>query len=381
MKTVNSQLLREARADKERFISWGGQELFDRFTKFKTRLEQPQNDMTYWTSTREPHQPDELNQVLRSLEAEAEEKENKKKLAKEGAEILFEDESWLVYKIKTFEACKKYGAGSRWCITGKNMQGQEAYGNRYWDSYTRDGTQFYFFLKKGTDEKFALALKEDDDEYSIFNAADQSISHIEGAPQVEGLPDVSQPRGGEDEEYEEGDDNPGNIGQEAVPQPFTLEDVENPLEMQFLANSLQSALTQFNNAEFIESLNDMLNIIKMGENRYTVFVFNGQAAGPLMTQSGQNSYSLLVFNDVNTLRDWAQHNLPNIQIQDNADLGQPEQENESFTTETKDFDMNNEIKEGLMLLYIPEEEFPVDDEPEPIVMESVSGFSHLQFFR
>jgi len=104
MKTVNSKLLREARADKERFINWGGQELFDRFIKFKTRLEQPQNDMTYWTSTREPHQPDELNQVIRSLEAEAEEKENKKKLAKEGAEILFENESWLVYKIKTFEA-------------------------------------------------------------------------------------------------------------------------------------------------------------------------------------------------------------------------------------------------------------------------------------
>ena len=101
-----------------------------------------------------------------------------------------------------------------------------------------------------------------------------------------------QPRGGEEAEID--DEDGGNHEEEAIPQPFTLEDVENPLEMQFLANSLQSALTQFNNAEFVESLNDMLNIIKFGENKYTLFVFNGQAAGPLMTQRGPNSYSLLL---------------------------------------------------------------------------------------
>jgi hypothetical protein len=181
----------ESRADRDRFKAWAGEDLYNLFLKVKDRLSSPENDMTYWTSTRTPRKKEELMAIVKIKEDEIAQKESEKNLIKEGSKILFQDDNWLVYAIENFEACQKYGAGTKWCITGKNMDGEDAYGIRYWYSNTRDGNDFYFFLKKGSNDKFAVMIDEGG-EHTIFDPRDREIPYIQDAPAVSGLPDVSE---------------------------------------------------------------------------------------------------------------------------------------------------------------------------------------------
>ena len=335
--------LLEARADRDRFKTWGGEELLQLFLKFKDRMSSPENDMTYWTSTKTPHKPEELKEIIAKLQKKAEKKSEEQKLIEEGAEKIFEDGKWLVYRITNFEACQTYGAGTRWCITGRNNEGENAYGNRYWRSYTSDGAEFYFFLLKGTNEKYALTvwpdsdtgrLGMDDGSYDLNQADDDPIIYIPDAPKVPNLPDVSvgpdfytnEDEENEDEENEdEENEDDGEPAGPPVPPPYTLEPVANPQAMEFPASSLEDALRQFNNATAVAQLRNDLHVIKFGDNKFTVFVFNGTAGGPLMTQRGPGQFSLLVFDNQETIVNWAQQNMPNIQVQNQADANQPQQ--------------------------------------------------------
>jgi hypothetical protein len=319
----------ESRADRDRFKAWAGEDLYNLFLKVKDRLSSPENDMTYWTSTRTPRKKEELMAIVKIKEDEIAQKESEKNLIKEGSKILFQDDNWLVYAIENFEACQKYGAGTKWCITGKNMDGEDAYGRRYWDSYTRDGNDFYFFLKKGSNDKFAVMIDEGG-EHTIFDPRDREIPYIQDAPAVSGLPDVSEnnPKYDRDEDEEQEDEDDGEPAGPPVPSPFNLEPVDNPQAMQFAAGSLEDALRQFGNAEFVRTLKDeggqTLSAVKFGDNKFTLFVFNGRAGGPLMTQRGPGQFALVVFDNVDTLVTWAEQNIGNIQVQDQAAADQPQ---------------------------------------------------------
>jgi hypothetical protein len=325
---TNAKLILEAKADRDRFQAWAGEDLFNRFLKIKDRLVSPANDMTFWTSTRQPRKKEELLAMIEKEEEKINAKEQEKKLIQDGAKILFQDDKWLVYAIENFEACQKYGAGTKWCITGKNMDGDDAYGRRYWDSYTRDGNDFYFFLKKGSNDKFAVMIDEGG-EHTIFDPTDRQIPFIQDAPVVPGLPDVSQNSyDGDEEEQEDEQEDDGEPAGPPVPPPFNLEPVANPQAMQFAANSLEDALRQFNGAEFIRTLKDeggqTLSAVKFDESKFTLFVFNGTAGGPLMTQRGPGQFALVVFDNVDTLVTWAEQNIGNIQVQDQAQAEQPQ---------------------------------------------------------
>jgi len=306
------EALLEARADKDRFRAWGGEELLQKFLTFKDRMSSPENDMTYWTSTKTPRQPEELNEIIKKLEKKAE----KKKQVEDGAELIYEDDTWYVYKINTFPACQKYGARTKWCITSEDETAEDSDRNPVtrWVYYTevQEG-QFYFFINKKENKKYALLDNSNysDDEYELYDEKDDLISYIEGAPTVEGLPNVSQP-------------NP-NGPRPPTPPPYTLEPVANPQTMEFTASSLEDALRQFNNATAVAQLRDDLHAIKFGDNKFTVFVFNGTAGGPLMTQQGPGQFSLVVFDNQETLVNWAQQNMPNIQVQNQAAANQPQQ--------------------------------------------------------
>jgi hypothetical protein len=323
---TNAQRILEAKADRDRFKVWAGEDLFNRYLKVKDRLTVPMNDMTFWTSTRQPRKKEELLAVIEEEEEKIKTKEQEKKLVQEGAKILFQDDNWLVYAIKNFEACQKYGAGTKWCITGTNIEGDDVYGRRYWDSYTRDGNEFYFFLKKGSNEKFAVMIDEGGD-HTIFNPQDREMPFIQDAPKVEGLPDVSQdnPRYERDEDEEQENEEPAGP---PVPPPFTMEPVANPAAMEFTASTLQDALRQFGNAELIATLKEeggqTLSSVKFGDNKFTLFVFNGRAGGPLMTQRGPGQFAMVVFDNPETLTTWFQQNMGNVQVQDQAQAEQPQ---------------------------------------------------------
>lgn len=339
---IKNKGLLEAKADQDRFKAWAGEELFNRFMKIKDRLDMPEKDMTYWSSSRNPHKPEELEAIVDEIEKEIKEKENEKKLVKEGAEVIFKDSNWLVYSINNFEACKKYGAGTKWCITGTDSMGNEgAYGKRYWDSYTRQGNVFYFFLKKGSNEKFAVMIEPDGD-HQIFDPKDREIPYIEGAPTVPGLPDVSENNPRYEQDEEEDDEN--NQPVEQVPPPYTLEPVQNPQAMEFTARTLEDALARFGNAEVQSELRQdgmgTLYAVKMADGRFTVFVFNGRAGGPLMTQT-PNGFALVVFNELEPLTAWFQQNMQAVQVQDNAEAPAPQQPvGESFSKEKHEFPIN-----------------------------------------
>lgn len=379
--------LLEARADRDRFKAWAGEDLFNRFMKIKERLTSPENDMGYWSSTRNPHNVAELAAVILNKEKEIEKKDKENKLVEEGAELIHEDSNWYVYHITNFQACQKYGKNTRWCITGSDGEDENAYGNRHWISYTRDGNDFYFFIEKSTNVKYAVMLHpdfENDGGYTIFNPRDREISYIEGAPQVKGLPDVSEsnPNFEDDEENEEENEDQEPAGP-PVPPPFNLEPVQNPNAMEFSAATLEDALNRFSGvygetALKVGDLRQDLFTISLGNGKFTIFVFNGTAGGPLMTQRGPGQFSLVTFDNLEVLTTWFQANMANVQVQNQADANQqPEPANEA---------VKEPYHEGIRLIYKAKKEeikeaIAVDSEPEPVMYKPANDYFRMRLFK
>jgi len=57
----------------------------------------------------------------------------------QGAELVAENEGWVVYKILTKDACILYGSNTKWCITEKD--------NTHFEEYS-EVTDFYFIISK-----------------------------------------------------------------------------------------------------------------------------------------------------------------------------------------------------------------------------------------
>jgi len=89
----------------------------------------------------------------------------------EGADLVAENDDWLVYNIKDYEASKRYGEGTSWCIT------QE----RWWNKYQRR-INFYFIISKKLDQSnkwFKIAVqvpRKGDDIY--WDATDKSHKEL-----------------------------------------------------------------------------------------------------------------------------------------------------------------------------------------------------------
>jgi hypothetical protein len=91
--------------------------------------------------------------------------------AQKGAEKVYEDDRFLVLYITTEEASKKYGKGTKWCISAEN-------GNQ-WNNYKLKGYEFYFIFdyktKNKTLSKIAVEIKKDSVRYDypyLWNTTD-----------------------------------------------------------------------------------------------------------------------------------------------------------------------------------------------------------------
>lgn len=166
--------LEESKADTQKLIDFAGEDLANRFLVAKSRLKAPENDLYYWVKNKTP---EELELALDTLENTKTKTQAKKELSEAGAELICDTEHWKVYHITTFEASKKYGRDTKWCITGI-----DGYGDKYWKEYTEEAdVNFYFLIAKegydarGTESKFALAL------YprglgEVFNQQDEKVT-------------------------------------------------------------------------------------------------------------------------------------------------------------------------------------------------------------
>lgn len=107
-------------------------------------------------------------------------KERKELIDKEnsGAERIAETDVWYVYKITSYEASRKYGRNTTWCITDEYD----------WDSYRDDWgiDYFLFFIPKDDSKYMRHAVGVSDNEVQmIFNQED---CKVEGIPNVPHLP-------------------------------------------------------------------------------------------------------------------------------------------------------------------------------------------------
>jgi len=69
--------------------------------------------------------------------------QDKKKIQGEGIEILEDDENKRVALITSYEACHKYGKGSKWCVSADPPQGKKD-----WDQYYRQRERIYIVWDK-----------------------------------------------------------------------------------------------------------------------------------------------------------------------------------------------------------------------------------------
>jgi hypothetical protein len=93
-----------------------------------------------------PHLEDFFNEA-KKIKTEVESKQIEKSAKKE-ADKIFENDSLLIIKPKSFQSSCYYGAGTTWCTTMKNTPS-------YFNDYSSKGTLYYVILKKvDRDNKF-----------------------------------------------------------------------------------------------------------------------------------------------------------------------------------------------------------------------------------
>ena len=94
----------------------------------------------------------------------------------DGADLIYDKNGWKVYKITKYKAARLYGAGTKWCITGR-YDGHEDKGAYYFKKYIREESLdggYYFYIKGN--RKWCLLQRIDGSMASIWNAKDHPIN-------------------------------------------------------------------------------------------------------------------------------------------------------------------------------------------------------------
>lgn len=323
--------LEESRQMDNNFISAFGEDMLARFKAQKNRMRAPENDMGYWIGKKN----NEGDAAVAELETFLSNLENKptnsqrRRTAEEGAELVYEGEyngdQWKVYHITTYEAAVKYGAQTRWCITGR-YPGYENRGQEFFDKYLEGGDYaqykgYYIAIKNG-DEKYCICPHISGSGCDVWNAPDNNIGYLPdgpadlatAVPELAGLR-IDKREDDYDDEYEDDEDAPVPVDEPEEPAQPEMEMVQvEPRQVE--ADSLEDALAQFNMT--LESeLDDGFAIAKLENGRFTLFLFRNGEASPLYAQRGPHEFVQVEFYDADRLRDWVRTNMPNIQVRDN----------------------------------------------------------------
>ena len=87
---------------------------------------------------------------------------------------IFENEFVVIVSPNTFEASKKYGANTKWCISGNVKD--------HWDEYIKKGIKFYFILPKKNKKKLAVSVWPGGQSKHVFDVKDETVSEEEYEP-------------------------------------------------------------------------------------------------------------------------------------------------------------------------------------------------------
>jgi hypothetical protein len=126
---------------------------------FETILKSPKDITNY---------PLYFIQTLRNIVEENKSRKEIEKEAKSQVEKLYEDDTYLVLKPKTYEASCYYGSGTKWCTSSKDTK-------EHFRKYSKEGNLYYFINKK-YNIKFALFKEHNLSGKQIFDAQDKEIT-------------------------------------------------------------------------------------------------------------------------------------------------------------------------------------------------------------
>ena len=129
----------------------------ERFSKISHKLEKTNINDYSW---------DEFLEVIPKLE-DMHTSNEEKRIAKAGAEKLFENSNWIIIHPKTEEASCYYGKGTRWCTAAEE--------NNYFDRYNRDGNLYIIISKTNPEEKYQIHFQSG----SFMNAEDSPLDDRE----------------------------------------------------------------------------------------------------------------------------------------------------------------------------------------------------------
>jgi len=116
-----------------------------------------------------------LGDLRQAIEKTGESKTQKKAKVKEGADLVYEDDRFVVISPQTVEASQLYGRGTRWCVSATTSK-------NYFNSYSEQNLRFYFVIDRSGEDQGSLSkvailytgsgtLRDD-----IYNAQDSRIS-------------------------------------------------------------------------------------------------------------------------------------------------------------------------------------------------------------
>lgn len=180
----------ESKKDLDDLKAYLGDNLFNDYMKIRDRIPKDQNEFKDFSKLKKKDKKD-IQDFVSSFQSKSDKKKSDKT---EGAEKLYEDSDWVVYKITSYPAAQLYGKGTKWCITGR-YPGHEDRGQKYFDDYIEDNNLdggYYFYLnKKDPYEKYCVLQTEDHKIHSIWDAGDTNKGSIMGDLDLPEIPEVT----------------------------------------------------------------------------------------------------------------------------------------------------------------------------------------------
>ena len=164
-------LLLEGKRDQEILNNFLGDDYYNKYQAIKNKIRDPEYKDIYKMIKMDP---DEVKNYIDSFQSNTDIRRSRKS---EGAELIYQDDLWKVYKITTYPAAQLYGSGTTWCITGR-YNGHEERGEEYFNDYINENDLdggYYFYIKNDGKTKFCLLRRADSEIHSIWNAEDDEV--------------------------------------------------------------------------------------------------------------------------------------------------------------------------------------------------------------
>ena len=186
---ISEEFISESKQDRLNFERAFGKELSDKYFKLKESgfLNNPLfsylKDLYKLIKT---FSPEDLEKELNNIQTYYNNKKLEVSQSKSGAELIYSKNGWKVYDIKTYEAAKKYGKHTKWCITGTNLDGEHTYGDKYFNQYISKGVKNFYFVINSKDEKWCVVVYDSSINIKpqIFNQEDSEVFSIPGLSEL-----------------------------------------------------------------------------------------------------------------------------------------------------------------------------------------------------